>query len=710
MFCFFYFLLLKDQTFTHVVNGSKLLIQIIDDKSLQINFAKSLKKKKSLGDIKIPSTISNMGSSRKVTRIGPKAFCESNISSIILPKTIENIGKYAFHNSTIKEVDMGETRVKEIPVKCFSSCFFLKKIILPKCLINISAKAFSLSSIEDIKFPGTLEEIGNKAFGLCINLRFVDLSQTKLKIIDNYTFFSSMLKSLKLPDSIQKIGEYAFYKCPLSKISLPVSVSAVSNFSFSFTLFQTLDLQETRIKALPNSCFSSCPLLKSIKLPKYLVNIDEYCFSDCTLLKEIEFNNKIQYIEEFAFLNTSLTKIEFPESILGLGHGAFENCSKLEVADLSKTGITSTGHSTFAFDARLSKVVFPHSLKTIGQKCFMHCYSLLEIDFPSSLQKIESSSFYQAGIKKPDFAMTHITRIPANSFMNTFNLETVILNEEVTSIGSFAFKNSSIKTLDFPRTLQVLGVGCFEFSMVTEVDLSACSLKTIASNAFFNCKNLTDVLFPATLEQIEEKAFVSTQISDISFPAALISIGNSSFMGCKNITTIDLTSTKVEILGVSAFGSCTELNTLFLPFTLKVIPPTLCVSSKITSVFLPPNVCNISYCSFSSLALLTMVDMSQSNVTAIPGLSFSNCPRLRLIHLPDVLKVIEADAFYKSSYMKEFIYCGTKVFDGNVIIPSLVKVSVLGNYNFDLFMGVKVTFIDDCPFINITRPNLEFEA
>ena len=66
----------------------------------------------------------------------------------------------------------------------------------------------------------------------------------------------SLLKDVKMPDSLTDIGEYAFYKCTsLEKVTIPKGV-----------------------KSIGRSAFDGCRLLKDIKMPDNLTDIGKGAF------------------------------------------------------------------------------------------------------------------------------------------------------------------------------------------------------------------------------------------------------------------------------------------------------------------------------------------------------------------------------------------------------------------------------------------------
>ena len=81
-----------------------------------------------------------------------------NIFSISIEGNIDRIDEYAFSNSTIKEIHLGEN-VKLIKHRAFSSMYFLEEIYIDNPEIRLGYKCFdNCPSLKRIIFSGTKEQ------------------------------------------------------------------------------------------------------------------------------------------------------------------------------------------------------------------------------------------------------------------------------------------------------------------------------------------------------------------------------------------------------------------------------------------------------------------------------------------------------------------------------------------------------------------------
>lgn len=121
--------------------------------------------------------------------------------------------------------------------------------------------------------------------------------------------------------------------------------------------------------------------------------------------------------------------------------------------------------------------------------------------------------------------------------------------------GSYSSAEDAKKaTRSETRTLEV-GEG------ITELD----------SYAFTECANLTSVSLPSSLITIGYGAFDDCQrLTKITIPGNVTKIGNKAFHDCVNLTSVTL-STGLQTIGENAFDNCAKLASITIPANVKEI-------------------------------------------------------------------------------------------------------------------------------------------
>ena len=114
-----------------------------------------------------------------VTHISDDAFYDSDIEKVILPDSVQKIGRGAFGH-----------------------CQKLKEVVFGNGLTEMSNRAFMYDQeLENINLPDSLTDLAEYVFFGCAKLTAVNLPKN-LRKIDDYAFFACPIKKLVLPESL----------------------------------------------------------------------------------------------------------------------------------------------------------------------------------------------------------------------------------------------------------------------------------------------------------------------------------------------------------------------------------------------------------------------------------------------------------------------------------------------------------------------------
>ncbi|MBO7475119.1 MAG: leucine-rich repeat protein [Ruminococcus sp.] len=199
-----------------------------------------------------------------------------------------------------------EGNVKEIGYMAFSE-LPIENIEIGEGLVTIDYNDFMLcKNLKSIKLPDSLETIGEASFKCFINLSDVQFGKG-LKTIEHGAFDScNSLTELTLPDSLETIEFSAFGQCKnLTEVKCGAG-----------------------LKSIERGAFERCYNLKKVTLNEGLESIGDMAFDSCYLLEEINIPNTVKKIEIGAFYDTSIRKLVLPESIEYIDVIAFEYLPK----------------------------------------------------------------------------------------------------------------------------------------------------------------------------------------------------------------------------------------------------------------------------------------------------------------------------------------------------------------------------------------------
>ena len=214
--------------------------------------------------------------------------------------------------------------------------------------------------------------------------------------------------------------------------------------------------------------------------------------------------------------------------VMEIGNSAFNGYQFIRSVVIPE-GVTRIWDG-FSGCTKLETVTLPTTLELIGLGAFANCSSLASIEIPEG-----------------------VTEIHQNAFSGCTNLETVILPETLESIGTFAFAECE-KLYEQDSGLAYAGnwlVGAKQNIISANVREGT---QHIADGIFIENSNLSSVSLPSTLKTIGSFAFFCCSfLTSIEIPEGVTEIGEQAFDHCFNIKKIVFLSSVPPAIGSNLF-------------------------------------------------------------------------------------------------------------------------------------------------------------
>ena len=142
--------------------------------------------------------------------------------------------------------------------------------------------------------------------------------------------------------------------------------------------------------------------VEEVIVDDYITSIEGSAFMSCSQLKSINFTKGLDITEiqgsTFQYCNNLDPSNFLSNKITKIGHYAFLQ-SGITIADLS--GVTSLTSSQMFYECRkLKKVILSDEVTSLPSEIFVRCSALEEMNFPTKLKYIGSSSLAGTGFKK----------------------------------------------------------------------------------------------------------------------------------------------------------------------------------------------------------------------------------------------------------------------------------------------------------------------
>lgn len=546
-----------------------------------------------------------------------------------------------------------------------------------------------------ITVPSTYQNLPVKvitkdAFGECWNLKTLVIPDSVTEIEQGALFFCISLESLTIPfvggNADGGLLAYIFNTATVSnnKGAIPTTLKTLIIEGSTSTVLQNNALSNisslTRIEIkIPvtqtgNNVMANCENLETVILPDTLTKLSDSTFSKCPNLKNIKLNEGLKTIGKNVFEdNTSLESIHIPASVTSISTSIFAGCLNLTTitVDEGNTKYDSRNNcngivlkSNNSLIAACGNTVIDKTIVTIGN----YAYCKAQID---------------------------TITIPAN----------------ITTIGSYAFKGSSVKQVIFDENSNLTKIDSYAFSGATNlesINLEVCSvLNEIWHYSFDGCQSLTSIVIPSNVTRIFRFSFYNASgLSSVTLPenGKLYEIGQSAFYGC-SFEEIYIPST-VTIVDNDAFSYNKSLKTVIFADDINLVE----IGSRafyrcnaLESVNIPASVTLIDYEAFAECFKLSNLKFAEdSKLETIEYMSFYACRGLTSLKIPGSVKTIKDEAFSQCNNVAiltfedgEALTIGEEAFSGFnklrtlILTPRIVK---LGNKAFGQLFTLYVYF------------------
>ena len=580
----------------------------------------------------------------------------SQVKTVVIENGVTSIGNNAFYNcSSLTSVTIPSS-VTSIGNNAFYDCTSLTSVTIPGSVTSIGDRAFyGCSSLTDVYYGGYgigwLAVDGHGQIPDSATVHFKD------NLYDSGTCGKNVNWMLDAGGTltISGTGAMADYYSALYRGSAPW---------YNIRSQVKKVLIKSGVTSIGRHAFKDCKSLTSVTIPDSVTRIGGYAFEDCTSLTSITIPHSVGEIEEYAFVCcAALTCMTIPNSVKRISEGAFAGCSAL-------TDVYYDGYGIDWLDAGGRSSGMPNSA-TVHFKddlygkgtCGENVNWVMTVDGTLTISGTGNMVDYSWG--------------RASWYVACSRVNAVIIENGVTRIGSYAFKDCTL---------------------LTSVTIPS-SVTSIGSSAFENCTSLTSVTIPSSVTRIDDYAFEDcTSLTSITIPSSVTSIGMFAFSGCSALTDVYYDGYGIDWLAVNGIpdsatvhfkddlygkGACGENvnwvmtadGTLTISGTGAMTdcgsfgdpaPWKIC-RQYIKSAVIGSGVTSIGKYAFYCCEALTSVTIPDT-VTVIGDGAFHGCSRLSGMTIPDTVTGIGSYAFYNCSSLP------------SVTIPN--SVTSIGGYAF----------------------------
>lgn len=495
-------------------------------------------------------------------------------------------------------------------------------------------------------------------------------------------------------------------------------VSGIGTFTGDDLVIPSVSPFGETVVGIAENAFSGCAGLLSVTIPRSITAIPGGCFNGCTALAELDITDSVVSVGDNAFSGcTSLEAVYYHGDredyasidLLEEGNTAFSAATVYYIGTADGLAFSSNGDGTCTVTgigtcaeksfAIPSTSPSGDTVVAIGVDAFKDDSTLMHVDFPQGLKKIDAYAFYGCKSLRGIVLPAGIKTLGNYAFKGCVGLKEMVLPDSITSLGTYCFNEcSGLVSITLPRSVTTIPKNLIaDCTSLTRIVVPK-EVKTISQWALSGCTALREIIFEegSQLTKIETYALsknpnmpelklpplltttagymldYNTTLARINYPADLAPSDNT-FSGLSKLVRCDIedivkfcqkngsakTRPTQSATNLVYYNDGEPLINFTLPVEVTLLGSYVFYQCKtLKSVVLHDAVTTIGACCFSGCTGLGAVTLSRS-LTSIGSSAFDSCTALKEIELPATLRTVGSSAFKSCTGIKKISTKGT---------------------------------------------------
>lgn len=486
----------------------------------------------------------------------PNSLCAgmTGLTAITLQDSLKEINQTIFSGCT------GLTRVNVQSVNCENT--------------NGGMVFYNCPNIATVTFTSDVRTIPESLCEGLMKLKSVTIP-TGVTTIGKSAFYTSGLTSVKIGASVTTIESSAFASTGLDTLALPASLTSIGNYAFK----NVMNLQSVTCRAVTPPTMGA-GVFENVNCSS--VSLYVPCEGAATYKKASQWK-EFQPIKpydgyEIKFVNWDDSELQTSYVLEGVTPVYSGETPERPMDDIFVYGFKGW---TPEIAAATEDATYKANIEAIGLRYHEGgLYFKVNDDFTITIIAQYDDERNYAGMTNivvPDsiFSSLHkrtytVTGIDDGAFAHCYDLESITIGKNVTTIGS-AFRGcNSLQNIFWRATnCQDFAFGASPWFVDESYDLTdqitsfvfSDSVKHIPAYLCLNMYQLPSLALPAELESIGEYALALTNVSSLVVPDNVKSIGNLAFAQCMNLESVTI-GENVDSIGEAVFLGCSSLNTV----------------------------------------------------------------------------------------------------------------------------------------------------
>ena len=263
----------------------------------------------------------------------------------------------------------------------------------------------------------------------------------------------------------------------------------------------------------------------------------------------------VTMIADYAFFNCSLlTSVTIPDTVTSIGKEAFFHCSSL-VTIIIPNNVTNIGSSAFRGCISLSSISIPDGVTNIEKGTFRACSSLKSIALSENVTIIGEGAFEGCRALVHITMPNHVVSIGMNAFLCCRSLSSISIGNSVTRIDLYAFARC--------KSLTSIVWHAQNCAVIPNPDINFMTYPPYFYPFYYIRTQITSFTFGDRVKHIPAcLCFGMENLTSITIPNSVTSIGDRAFEGCSSLATITYLGTTDEWNKISIDNNYSWLSSL----------------------------------------------------------------------------------------------------------------------------------------------------
>lgn len=517
------------------------------------------------GNITIPETIEYMSRTFTVTGINKNALSNCNIGTLSIKDNIKSIGELR----GIGSINTFRIEDSDIPLEMEENAsewswyyqkdpmtVYIGRNIVTDFRANLFGEYCGAVSAE---FGTKVTEIPSELFERCSTLESVTIPNN-IETIGGYAFYQTSLTSIQGLGVIS-IGTGAFWRCAsLKSAEFSESLTSIEGYAFSDCTSLTdfiLPSNTHQLKVIDSNAFGYCTALTSFVIPEGVCFVGSFAFSGCTNLESVKIPNSV---------------VDFGNITGESGGGVFKGCIALKTITVGHNTPISTWENSFDASTYLSATLKVPVGSSEAYKNANYWKNFFNIQEDETIAdelctiaiKQENQYYYQGSVEVSvndnygewynywSHQKNIITKRGSEAKVTILpetNYKLVSLNINGEDVISSVIRNEYTFSVNDNMELLIQPVFEYDEYQTIRIEKSTFVRQDDGTYAITDLsEDVTEYAIPETItyngktlsvSRIEANAFEdNVNLTSISIPATITSIGNGAFAGCVNLASI----------------------------------------------------------------------------------------------------------------------------------------------------------------------------